>query len=166
MVEGPHTPSRRAFVGALGAGSLAALAGCAAARERAPFLGSDEDEDGIHEHGYLFVEVDGEEVDFSESKYVIEESDAAPEFHFHDYDEDERWHMEGEWLTLSEALDLLAEMEYAAENGAHVLTVEGEVYDERDGDEITITERDDGEIEPEEYELRDGQVIEITVDSA
>jgi len=165
MTERRASPSRREFVGVVGAGSLAALSGCAAVTERVPFVGGDDEEDGIHEHGYLFVEIDGEAVDFSESKYVIEESDAAPEFHFHDYDEDERWHMEGEWLTLAEALDLLAEMEYAAENGAHVLTVEGEVYDERDGDEITITERTDGEIEPEEYELRDGQVIEIVVES-
>lgn len=158
--------TRRRSLQLLGAGSLTALAGCTGIRERAPFIGDDGDDDELHEHGYLFAEIDGEEVDFSDPNYLEEESDdAAYEFHFHDYDEDERWHMHEIRLTLSEALDLLPGVDSTTDGDAYSLSIEGESYTDGENASITATERDAGEIDPDSYELHDGDVIEIVIES-
>jgi hypothetical protein len=157
--------TRRRSLEVLGTGTLVALAGCTAARDRIPFVGDEEEE--LHEHGYLFVEIDGEGIDFSESKYVVEESDEpADEFHFHNYDEDARWHMHEVRLTLAQALDLLPDIEYAVEDGSPSLSVDGETYRDGANASIEVTEREEGEIEPESHHLRDGDVIEIVVETA
>jgi hypothetical protein len=83
--------TRRHSMRILGTGTLAALGGCTTMRERVPFVGNDDEGEELHEHGYLFIEIDYEKVDFLEPKYVVEESDVtAHEFHFHDSDENPR----------------------------------------------------------------------------
>lgn len=156
--------TRRLLLGALGAG---ALAGCTAVYERIPGVGDEHGDVEPHYHGYLFVEIDSEAVDFSAPKYLLEESDRAVyDFHFHEDDEANRWHMEGQHLTLAEGLDYLPEVEYAVEEGASVLTIEGRTYRDGGNATIAITERESGEIEPADYDLQDGDVIEITIETA
>lgn len=166
-MEGPDaTLTRRRSIGALGTGAIVALAGCTAARDRVPFVGSEDEDEGLHEHGYLFVEIDGKEIDFSAPKYLYEEMDEpVEEFHFHEYDEAPRWHMHEVRLTLAGALDRIPDFEHAVENGTRTLLVDGESYTDGTNASIETTERDEGEIEPESYRLRDGDVIEIVVET-
>lgn len=46
-----------------------------------------------------------------------------------------------------------------------VLTVEGETYADGEDATITATEREAGEIEIGSHELRDGDIVEITVET-
>lgn len=146
----------------LGAGSVlgVGLAGCI---DRLP-VGGEDDEVQPHVHGYLFVTIDGNDISFARSKYLIGESDrVTTTFHFHDYDEPNRWHMEGRRLVLAAALDALPDVTYRFENGGHVLHVDGETYSAANPTtEITITERGRA-IDPKAYRLNRGDVISIRI---
>lgn len=166
MEEPDVAITRRRSIGALGTGALVALAGCTATRDRIPFVGDEDEDEGLHEHGYLFVEIDGEGIDFSAPNYLYEEmDDPIEEFHFHEYDEAPRWHMHEVRLTLAQALDRIPGFEYASEDGTRTLSVDGESYTDGTDASIETTERAEGEIEPESYRLRDGDVIEIVVET-
>lgn len=160
--QGPGVASdgRRRVVLAAGSWLAADFSGCIS---RLPVAGGDE-EVTPHVHGYLFVVIDGDETSFTQSKYLIGESDrVTTTFHFHAYDEPNRWHMEGQRLVLAAALDALPDVTYRSENGGHVLHIDGETYSEANPNtEITITERGRA-IDPKTYRLNSGDVISVRI---
>lgn len=111
------------------------------------------DGDQVHEHGTLIVEVDGERVDFDQQQYHEPER-----FHFHEGNST-TWHMHPERLTFEEAM---------AELGMPVtetsITIEGTTYDDDDPD-TTITMQINGEPADLDQELKDGDHIEIIVET-
>lgn len=162
---------RRRLIAAVGA--ACALAGCEDVVE--PVEEADSNGDGggdhydIHEHGTLVVEIDGEEVDFSDDTYVFPDSHPNPEFprfHFHE-GSDDRWHMEAdERLTFAEALGELPETDYERGSDGHVFTIEGETYDESDGGTSIETLVGDEEVDPFEYEIQDGDDLRVEVSTS
>lgn len=139
-----------------GAASLVAAGGCldiASVRR-----GDDE----FHKTGTMEVIVDGEAVDLTADRFQAEYADEDPRFHFHE--DDEKWHMEGERVTVALAIDLLPRFAYERDGDAHVVTVDGTTYD---GSEplTEVAFRVDGEpIDPTAYELHEGDhlVLEVT----
>ena len=109
--------------------------------------------DGVHEHGTLVVEIDGERVDFDQPQY--HEPDY---FHFHSGD-GETWHMHPDRLTFEEAMDDL---------GVPVtetsVTVEGTTYDDADPDTTVRMEINDEPAELDQ-EIFDEDAIEIVVET-
>lgn len=66
-------------------------------------------------------------------------------------------------LTFDEALDELPDISYRSSDGSHVIDFEGESYDDgEDGTAVEIRERD-VEIDPEQYELQDGDILWIEI---
>lgn len=133
--------------------------------------GEDVDEEGgegLHEHGTLYVEVDGDRVDFSEPKYYEEgahpDGRAGSRFHFHDDGHQYMWHMHDDRLTLQEALEILPDVSYE-HDGSHVFELEGETYvDGEDGTSVSFSERGT-EIDPREYQLQDQDVVYVTAET-
>ncbi len=162
-----RSTSRRRLLATAGAGGLAALAGCTSTiRNNTRFLGDPEGADELHEHGYLIVSVDGEPVDFGQDRYYRDESDeVSDDFHFHDYDEDHRFHMHRRRFTLGSALATLPGFDHELDDGVDVLTVEAETYTDGEGATIEATERENGKIGIDSHELHDGDVVEITVET-
>jgi hypothetical protein len=158
--------TRRRVIAGASVSGLAALAGCTSTiQENTRFLGDDTD-DELHEHGYIYLELDDEPVDFGDERYLLEESNEVDsQFHFHEYDEDARWHMHEVRITLAEALEELPVLGYTSEEGSHALTIEDETYVDGGDAEISIANREDDEIDPESYELRDEDIFEITVET-
>ena len=123
----------------------------------------------IHEHGNLYLEIDGDRQSFDEEKYYqagqYEDGEADHAFHFHPDGNDHYWHMHGERLTLQEALASLPGVTYESRDGAHVVEYEGETYEDGDGGtEIEIRQRDVA-VDPTEYELQDGDIIWIQIET-
>ena len=121
----------------------------------------------IHEHGTLYLEIDGDRQEFTDPKYRQASQDpggaAGDVFHFHDDGNPYYWHMEEVRLTLTEALESLPDIAIDIEDGAPVFEFEGETYVHgEDGVEIEVRQRDVA-IDPEEYELQDGDIIWIEV---
>lgn len=121
----------------------------------------------IHEHGTLYLEIDGERYEFTDPKYRQASADpgggADTVFHFHDDGNPYYWHMHDVRLTLTEALESLPDIAIETEDGSPVFDFEGETYVHgEDGVEIEVRERDVA-IDPEEYELQDGDIIWIEV---
>lgn len=150
--------TRRRFLGLAVTVPTIAATGCT---ESVPVIG---EEDELHEHGYLVVDINGEWVDFSEPQYLFEKSDEVTwTFHFHEDDEDPRWHMHEERLTLAEALEMLPDLGYSSADDAHLLQYEDRAFDERDEDtEIRITV-DDVPVDPVDHRLHDGDLVRVTV---
>lgn len=125
-----------------------------------------EDEEDVHEHGYLYLEIDGERQPFTDRKYhqpgEHEDAEATDRFHFHDDGHDHLWHMHGQRLTLAGALGELPDVEYASDDGTHVVHFEGETYEDREGTSVEIR-RGEEPIDPAGYELRDGDEIWIEI---
>lgn len=154
---------RRRVLLAAGSTLGVGLAGCI---DRLPLVGADDEgeETQPHVHGYLFVLIDGNEISFERSKYLLGESDrVTTTFHFHAHDEPNRWHMEGKRLVLAAALDALPDMEYRLEDGRNVLQIDGQTYSAVDTNtDIAITARG-GAIDPKTYRLKSGDVITIRI---
>lgn len=108
---------------------------------------------GVHEHGVLVLEIDGERVDFDQPQY--HEPDY---FHFHSGD-GETWHMHPDRLTFEEAMDDL---------GVPVtetsVAVEGTTYEDADPD-TTVRMEINGESAELDREIFDGDAIEIVVET-
>lgn len=125
-----------------------------------------ETEEDVHEHGYLYLEIDGERQPFTDPKYYQpgehEDAAASDRFHFHDDGHDHLWHMHGQRLTLAAALEELPDVEYASDGGTHVVHFEGDTYEDGEGTSVEIR-RGDEEIDPTGYELQDGDEIWIEV---
>ena len=128
---------------------------------------STETDGDIHEHGTLYLEIDGDRHEFTDPKYRQSGSDpggaADSVFHFHDDGNPYYWHMHDVRLTLTEALESLPDIAIETEDGSPVFDFEGETYVHgEDGVEIEVRQRDVA-IDPEEYELQDGDIIWIEV---
>lgn len=126
-----------------------------------------EAEGDIHEHGTLYIEIDGERHEFTDPKYrqagQHPDGAASDVFHFHDDGKPYYWHMERVRLTLTDALESLPDIAIETEDGGPVFEFEGETYVHgEDGVEIEVRQRDVA-VDPEEYELRDGDIIWIEV---
>ncbi|MDS0282634.1 cadherin-like beta sandwich domain-containing protein [Haloarcula onubensis] len=109
------------------------------------------DNEQQHIHGDMTVTVDGEEVDFSQSRYQSNDR----YFHF-EGGVGEYWHSHSANLTLEYALDSLHGVDYADDS----LTIDGTTDDA----ETTVTYEVNGEaVDPGEYHLKDGDDVTITV---
>ena len=112
------------------------------------------DNEQQHVHGDMTVTVDGDEVDFSQSRYQSNDR----YFHF-EGGVGEYWHSHSANLTLEYALDSLRGVNYTADS----LTINGTTYDESDPG-TTVRYRVNGEpVTPGEYYLKDGDDITVTV---
>lgn len=127
-----------------------------------------------HWHGRLFFEVNGELVDFSRPKYLLENiEDDHPDavyFHFHENEEPREpshgpneWSNEKEIITVDRALDLLPGIEYEQTDGEHVVTYEGTTYDARRRDTSISIREDDEPIDPTSYEVQHGDYYYVQV---
>ncbi|WP_336360076.1 hypothetical protein [Haladaptatus sp. ZSTT2] len=119
-----------------------------------------EGEEEIHQHGTLYLEIDGERVDFSREKFF-----GGPlEFHFHEDGKQYEWHNEKSYITLAEALNYIPDISYENSGSDHMLTVEGTTYDTTEGADITFAERDT-EIDPTTYELEELDIYWVKVET-
>ncbi|GGN94058.1 hypothetical protein [Haloarcula pellucida] len=113
------------------------------------------DNEQQHVHGGMTVTVDGEDVDFSRSKYQSNDR----HFHF-EGGEGEYWHAHSSNITLDYALDSL--------NGVNVtedsITFNGTTYDSSESDTTIAIEVDDERVQPSEYFLKDGDDVQITIE--
>ena len=136
---------------------MALAAGCSG-------IASDNDDapDFLDASGEIEIRIDGEEFDLSADRFQSEHADDhALEFHLHEFDE--LWYMEGqERVTFGEGLDLLPHIEYRRVDGSHVLKIDDDEYDERDGAEIEFSVNGES-VDPTEYELYDGDSIRVTI---
>ena len=125
-----------------------------------------DDEEDLHTHGYLYLEIDGERQPFTDPKYFQpgehEDAESTDRFHFHDDGHDYLWHMHGERLTLAAALGELPDLEYESADGAHVLHFEGDTYEDGAGASVEIR-RGEESIDPTGYELQEGDEIRIEI---
>lgn len=120
-------------------------------------------EDRLDERGRIEIRIDGESVDLSADRFQAEHADDyAMEFHLHEGDD--HWYMEGrERVTVAEALDLLPHIGFAITDDRQVLTIDDTTYDERDEHvEITVHVGEEP-VNPDAYELRDGDAILVDV---
>lgn len=113
-------------------------------------------EDGLHAHGTMDVTVDGESVNFSETRY--QGLNAGPYFHFHDHEQD-RWHAHSWALSLEYVVSTLDGMDLTDE----AFTYEGETYDL--DDENVRVEVNGEPVTPSEHYLVDGDDIRIVVET-
>lgn len=120
--------------------------------------GTTEDNSELHRHGTLYLEIDGERVDFGQENYF----DGPLQFHFHDEDKPYEWHNERKEVTLGKALDLIPTISYTNYGSDHELTVEGTTYDTRETATIEFAQRD-VEIDPTTYTLKDLDIIWVRV---
>ncbi len=110
----------------------------------------------VHYHGTLTVVIDGERLDFSQSRYQLQ----ADAFHF-EAGVGERWHVHARNVTLAWALDSLG-----IGVTAETVTFDGTTYDDADpGTNVTITV--DGEpVTPASYVLQEGDDVRVVVEVA
>ena len=104
----------------------------------------------VHYHGTLTATIDGEELDFSEERFL--ENDGA--FHFHPgyYEEygEHIWHVHARGVTLQYALETLG---IEVDDDGTVLTYDGERYDDVDADTDVRIEVNGESVAPGEYVL-------------
>lgn len=111
----------------------------------------------VHEHAPFSVSIDGETVDFSQSKYQV----TNDKVHFEGGD-GSTIHFHAPGATIAYILE--AHSFTIADNG-ETLSFNGETYSVSDGD--TIQYRVDGEsVNPYTYELEEGERIRVIVESA
>ncbi|MFC6952944.1 hypothetical protein [Halorubellus litoreus] len=113
-----------------------------------------------HWHGRLFFEVDGDFVNFDQSKYYLDSiEDERPEtvyFHFHGTAAHgpNEWSNEKQVVTFERALNLLPGIGYDTAGGSHVITYDGTTYDaSRAGTSISIHRGTDS-VDPTTYEVQ------------
>lgn len=112
-----------------------------------------------HWHGQLFFEIDGKLVDFTQSKYHLDNIEKQhPEtvyFHFHKSAHGpNEWSNEKKIITLERGLNLLPGISYEKQGGDHVIGYDGTTYHGgRSGVDIAIHERTE-EIDPTKYEVQ------------
>ncbi|AGB36132.1 hypothetical protein [Natronococcus occultus] len=109
-----------------------------------------------HLHGAIHLEYDGAVVDFDDPMYI--ERDGC--FHFHAYDDAERWHVHCEDVTLEYALGTLG-----FELSADSLAVDGETFSEDDPGTTVSTTVDGERVDPERYVLEDGDDVRVVVET-
>lgn len=122
----------------------------------------------IHEHGTIEMTIDGEQVDFDQSRYHSPQDSTHQDFHFH-AGQGNTWHMHPnppERYTVAEAMAILG-IEVTEDS----VTYQGETYTEEDPN-TTVEIRVDGEpVDPESHELQgtdapaNGDQVEIVVET-
>ncbi|AEH36053.1 hypothetical protein [Halopiger xanaduensis] len=151
--------NRRTVLAATGAVGLGSLAGCLS-----DVIGSQGHD---YERGTIDVTVNGEPIDLEAPRFQAENADnSSMDFHLHEGHE--HWYMEGDRVTFAEGIDLLPHFAYEQMDGAHVVTIDGTVYDGRDDEtDIAFTVNGD-EVDPTETEIHDGDSLqlEVTTDEA
>ncbi|GGN94823.1 hypothetical protein [Haloarcula pellucida] len=186
-------PTRRRIL--LGASTLVGLAGCtslgadeattpettqqkasdtASPTETVSQTATEEDVPGYiedHWHGRLFVEIDGDIVDFAQPKYYLDNiEDERPEtvyFHFHDSAHGpNEWSNEKQVVTFERALNLLPGIEYTRRDGDHVVGYEGTTYDGADDGTDVSVHRGTERIDPTTYEVENGDDFWVSVRTA
>lgn len=109
-----------------------------------------------HYHGAMFVQIEGEEIDFSQPRFQLQDD----YFHF-ESGEGERWHVHGRQVTLEYAMKTLSMP--VTENS---VTYQGTTYRDSDS-EYNVRVRVSGRtVDPSSYVLQEGDVIRITVEEA
>lgn len=97
-----------------------------------------------HEHGTLTVVIDGDELDFTESQYVMQDEC----FHFHD-GEGEVWHTHCDGVTLEEALETLG-----IQVTETAITIHGTEYNDTAPDTSVSVTVNGETVDYETYELQ------------
>ena len=110
----------------------------------------------VHYHGSMTMTVDGDRVDFSQSRYQLQ-SDA---FHFEDGN-GERWHGHAEGVTLEYAMSSL-DIDVADSTVAF----QGTTYRENDSGTSVIVEVNGESIVPRDYVLQEGDSVRIAVEQS
>ncbi|MDJ1434412.1 hypothetical protein [Halostagnicola sp. A-GB9-2] len=119
--------------------------------------------DLLDERGEIEIVIDGSEFNLSQDRFQAEHSqNHSLDFHLHEFDD--YWYMEGiERVTVAEGVDLLPYVEYTQENDSRRLVIDETEYDDRESDtEITFFVEDD-EVDPTEYELKDGDEVRVEI---
>lgn len=114
-----------------------------------------------HWHGRLFFEVNGELVDFRQSKYYLDNiEDENPDtvyFHFHEDPENHgpnEWSNEKRIVTLQRALNLIPGIGYEQQGGNHAVTYDGTTYaDSESGVDVSV-HRGTETVDPTSYEVQ------------
>jgi len=110
---------------------------------------------GAHYHGTIHVVIEGDRIDFSRHQYQLQ----ADAFHF-EGGGGTRWHVHARGVTLQWAMESL---------GINVtqsaVTVDGDTYRDSDpGTSVTVNVNGNA-VDPRSYVLREGDAIEIVVES-
>lgn len=107
----------------------------------------------VHVHGSIEVVIDGQRVDFSQSRYQLQ----ADAFHFEN-GEGSRWHVHARDVTLEWAMGTVG-----IGVARDTVTFEGDTYREDDPG-TTVTVEVNGEpVRPATYILREGDAVRIVV---
>lgn len=107
----------------------------------------------VHYHGTITVEIGGEELDFSRSRFQMQ----ADPFHFEN-GEGDRWHGHARDVTLEYAMGTLG-----IEVSEDEVTYDGTTY--RDGEGARVVVEVNGEpVTPAEYVLEEGDEIRIVAE--
>lgn len=108
----------------------------------------------VHYHGTMEVVIDGDRVDFSQSRYQLQ----ADAFHFEAGD-GTRWHVHAQGVTLAWAIESLG---IAVTPDS--VTVDGTTYDDADaGTDVSVTVNGEP-VTPSSYVLQQGDAVRIVVD--
>ena len=112
-------------------------------------------EEHPHPHGTLEVTVEGEEVMFTDKKYVK----ADEYFHFHGNQNGEQWHAHSVNLTVAYALSTFPNMQLTNKSFKY----DGKLYRAgKFGTTINVTVNGES-VDPESYILKDGDDIQVEV---
>jgi len=104
-----------------------------------------------HSHGTLEANVDGEELNFSQERYTMNDD----YFHFHGDEDGSRWHAHSTNLTVRYAISSFDEFDVT--NGS--VTINESTYD---ANETTFLVNGES-VDPDRYVLKDGDQIELAV---
>jgi sulfur carrier protein ThiS len=135
---------------AIGGGDGGGTEGAAAEASRTPT-----DLWGVHYHGTITVEIDGQPVDFSRPAYQLQ----ADAFHFENRD-GRRWHVHARGVTLEWAMATVG-----LEVGPARVTFRGTTYDDADPGTRVVVEVDGSAVTPSEYVLEPGDRVRIVADT-
>lgn len=108
----------------------------------------------VHYHGTIEVVVDGERIDFSQSRYQLQ----ADAFHFEGGD-GTRWHVHAQDVTLAWAMESLG-----IGVTQETVTFGGTTYDDADPDTSVSVTVNGNPVTPSTYVLKQGDTIRIVVE--
>lgn len=118
-------------------------------------------ENGDHWHGKLLVEVNGDRMNFAQSRYY----DADPYIHFHEGEGRNVWHNEQRVVTFEYIINSVPGINYEAAGDGSVLTIDGTTYESSDLDTIIKYQQRDTEVDPSEHEVQDGDILWVLVNT-
>lgn len=123
-----------------------------------------------HWHGKLFVDIDGDLVDFTQSKYYLDNlQDENPEtvyFHFHKSAHGpNEWSNEKKVVTFARGLNLLPGIAYEKRGETHAVTYEGTTYDgQKQGTSVKVHEGTEA-IDPTSHQVRHDDNYWVQIDT-